>query len=314
QKRMYFLYEFDRMSTAYNMPGVFTIDARLDVERLKEAFHALVERHESLRTQFVLEGGHVFQRIVPASDFSVIEYHSSQSTADSLIDSFMRPFDLANEYPFRAGLIHLEEGGYILVFDMHHIISDGVSHEILLNDFWCLYRGETLPELPLQYRDYAEWQQSEAQASLVASHKAYWLDVFSEEVNVLELPTDYPRPLVKSDRGATSSFHLEPVMIDGLRELSKDSGVTMYMLFLAAYNVLLSKLSNTEDVVVGTPTSGRHHADLEAMVGMFVNTLALRNEVPGSARFLDFLQHVKQHTLSAFDHQLYQYEDLVEAL
>uniref|UniRef100_UPI0030EBB6A6 amino acid adenylation domain-containing protein n=1 Tax=Ascidiimonas meishanensis TaxID=3128903 RepID=UPI0030EBB6A6 len=314
QKRMYFLYEFDRLSTAYNMPGVFKIGKRLEVAKLTQAFQSLVRRHESLRTQFILEEGTVVQRIVSAEVFMVATYTSNEASADEVIDGFMRPFDLANDYPFRAGLIHLEEGGYILLFDMHHIISDGVSHEILLNDFWRLYRGDSLPELPLQYRDYAEWQQSDAQASLVASHKEYWLDVFSEEVNVLELPTDHSRPLVRTDEGGNAAFSLDKELVQQLQAIAKNEEVTTNILLLSAYYLLLGKLGNTEDVVIGSPVSGRLHFDLEGIVGMFINTLPLRNKPKSSLSFREFLHEVKANTLAAFDHQLYQYEDLVEAL
>ena len=168
--------------------------------------------------------------------------------------------------------------------------------------------------MALQYRDYSEWQRSLVQQELVANHKDYWLGVYEELPQALDLPLDHARPLLRSVRGSSISFKLDDDLIIGLRKLSQDTGATMYMVLLGIYNVLLGKLSNSEDIVIGTPTSGRYHIDLEGIVGMFVNTLALRNYPEGTKCFKDFLLELKQRTLASFDHELYQYEDLIDAL
>ncbi|CAC9975505.1 non-ribosomal peptide synthetase [Flavobacterium panici] len=314
QKRMYFLYEFDKESTAYNMPGFFRIGRPLDVSRLETAFAKLVSRHQSLRTVFEIVDGIPVQRILNENSFKMGHYSGNVSEIDGYINAFIRPFNLSAEFPIRISLMEVTGEDYLLMFDMHHIINDGVSHEILMREFWALYKGLQLDALRIQYTDYAVWQQSDSHQSLVSTHKSYWLDLYSKEINALDLPLDYPRPLYKGGQGSSHSLHLDKEKTAKLRSLAASSGVTVYTLFLAVYNVLLSKLCNQDDIIVGTPTAGRHHADLEGIVGMFVNTLALRNNVDSGISFKDFLASVHESTLSAFDHQLYQYEELVDAL
>ncbi|WP_340203774.1 condensation domain-containing protein, partial [Ascidiimonas sp. W6] len=314
QQRMYFLYEFDKASLSYNMPGIYRLTGELDVPHLKACFHQLVDRHESLRTFFEMRDSGVVQRIVPAADFEVLYKEGSSEDMQSVIDGFVRPFELCSAYPFRVALYQFAPREALLLIDMHHIISDGVSHQVLLEDFCKLYQGESLAPLSLQYRDYAHWQQDSLEEGTLADHRSYWLSVYKELPSQLSLPTDYPRPLIKTDHGRSTGITIEGRRLHKLRALAQEEGVTMYMLLLALYTLLLRKLSNQEDIVVGTPTSGRHHADLEGMVGMFVNTLALRYEVSGDQDFRSYLSLVKRCTLGAFDHQLYQYETLVEEL
>jgi len=314
QLRMYFLYEFDKSGTSYNMPGFFRIGGNFNISRLEYTFKELVSRHQSLRTVFEIVDGNPTQRILDGGSFEIGRYGGDTSDIDNIIGKFVRPFDLSKEYPFRVSLIEVLDEQPLLLIDMHHIINDGVSYKILMRDFWSLYHGADLPNLRIQYVDYAVWQQSETRQTLVAKHKGYWLDRFAEEITRLELPNDYARPLHLSNKGETYSITLDKSLSEGLRNLANSKGVTMYTLFLTIYNVLLGKLSNQRDIVVGTPTAGRHHSDLEGIVGMFVNTLALRNDVNLEETFKDFLAKVQENTLMAFDHQLYQYDELVDAL
>ena len=314
QKRMYFLYSFDKSSLSYNMPSVFRLGSAVDVSRLESSIKDLVLRHESLRTYFRFNQDDVYQVIGDGFDFSLTHYNSSESDLDGVIASFIRPFDLEHEYGFRSGLIRIDEGGYLLLFDMHHIISDGLSHDILYSDLLLLYQGLSLSDLSFQYKDYSEWQQSVSYQQKVSSHKSYWLDVYSEGFRVLDLPYDYPRPLDKDTRGGSIDFELDAALVSGIRSLSQDNGATMYMTLLSFYKILLSKLSNQEDIIVGTPTSGRHDSDLEGIVGMFVNTLALRSTPKGDQSYGSYLSDLKDMVISSFDHELYQYEDLVDAL
>ncbi|MCK8524439.1 condensation domain-containing protein, partial [Aquimarina sp. D1M17] len=314
QRRMYFLYEFDKGATSYNMPGFYKISGDYDASKLSSVFGTLVSRHESLRMVFDVVGDVPVQRVLAADGFE-LEYYSCGSEDVSLfLSDFVRPFDLSTDFPIRVGILDVSGEFSILMIDMHHIINDGVSQEILMREFWSLYQGLALPALRIQYTDYAVWQQSASHQDMVSSHKSYWLARYSEEVKVLDLPTDHVRSMHRSHAGAVHSFSFSTSDSDKLRSLASSSGVTMYTLFLAMYNILLSKLSNQSDIVVGTPTAGRHHADLEDVVGMFVNTLALRNEVAGELKISDFLSAIQDSTLSAFDHQLYQYEELVDAL
>ena len=214
----------------------------------------------------------------------------------------------------RVGLIEVKPQEHILMVDMHHIISDGVSQGILIKDFMSFYNNLELPEFKLQYKDYSEWQQSEKQQERISKQEKYWLNEFADEVTTLELSTDFKRPPVKSYEGNIVSFNLCTEETSKLKSIAETEGATLYMVLLSIYNVLLSKLSNQEDIVVGTPIAGRGHTDLENMIGMFVNTLPLRNYPKGELSFKKFLSEVKSKTLACFENQSYQYEELIDKL
>ncbi|MEL7148506.1 MAG: condensation domain-containing protein, partial [Bacteroidota bacterium] len=255
-----------------------------------------------------------FQRIQDFTSFDIKQYYCGNDELTEVISTFVQPFDLAKGPLIRVGLLETASGSYYLLTDLHHIITDGVSQGFLVNEFMTLYNGGSLPELILQYKDYAEWQQGAAQQEEIARQKAYWLNAFAEPSPVLELPTDHPRPMVSSHKGGSIDFKLEKQELVRLRQLANEQGTTMYMVVLSLFNVLLSKLSNQEDIVVGTLTAGRSHPDVEEMIGMFVNTLALRSYPTGGQSFTDFLTSVSKTTVSAFDNQSYPYEDLVDEL
>ena len=314
QRRMYFLYEFDKQSTTYNMPVFLRIGRNLDITQLNSAFQALVERHKTLRTLFALVENVPMQHIVPAEQFSVNQSKIKKEDLENTINSFVKPFNLSEELPVRVSLVEVVDEDYLLMIDMHHIINDGVSQQLLIKEFWDHYHNKTLPELRLQYTDYAYWQQGETHQELVQKHKSYWLQQFADEITAIDLPTDHSRPSKRSGKGGMYSFTLDDATGKKLKTIAKEAGTTNFTLFLALYNLFLSKLSNQEDIIIGTPTVGRHHADLENLVGMFVNTLVLRNQVDANIDFQQFLAAVQESTLTAFDHQLFQYEELVDSL
>ncbi|MCP4150286.1 MAG: amino acid adenylation domain-containing protein, partial [bacterium] len=201
-----------------------------------------------------------------------------------------------------------------LLIDMHHIITDGISQEVLLKEFTRLTQGENLQPTKLQYKDYAEWQNSSKQKHIVKQQEEYWLNLFAGEHPVLELPTDYPRPVKQSFEGSKHAFKIKTDETANLKETAKANETTLYMTLLAIYTILLSRLSEQLDIIVGTPTAGRRHIDLEKIIGMFVNTLAMRNYPEGGKTFREFLGEVKENTLNAFENQEYQFEELVENL
>ena len=205
----------------------------------------------------------------------------------------------------RVGLLELGIDSHLLIVDMHHIVSDGISIEILIREFTALYRGEELPEIRLRYRDYAGWRNKGGRGE-------YWREEFAGEIPVIELPTDYARPVVQSFAGGTVSFEIDGGAVNSLKALGLETGSTLFMVLVALYNIFLAKLGNGEDIVIGTPVSGRGDEDLEHIIGMFVNTLALRNCPLGEKTFIDFLEEVRERTLRAFENQDYPYEDLVE--
>ncbi|MVO98166.1 non-ribosomal peptide synthetase [Paenibacillus lutrae] len=343
QKRLYILNQLEGAELSYNMPGAFIITGPLDVERLELAFRQLIARHESLRTTFTVVDGEPMQRVQEQVPFALEVMRLAQAKAEEadkaggnesktvtqaageartladedillMVNKFVRPFDLGQAPLLRVGLTELERDRHLLLFDMHHIISDGVSMGILTEEFVRLYAGEGLPPLRIQYKDYAVWQQAGLPSERLNGQEAYWLDVFSGEIPVLNLPTDYARPAARRFRGDTVAFTLDAQRNERLNQLAAQTGSTLYMVLLAVYTTLLGKYSGQEDIVVGTPIAGRPHADLEPIIGMFVNTLAIRNSPEGENTFQSYLQKVKENALRAFENQDYPFEELVEKL
>ncbi|UII23763.1 non-ribosomal peptide synthetase [Fulvivirga ligni] len=313
QKRLYFLHSYNKESLAYNMTQAVTLKGVLDREKLDNAFKSLISRHDSLRTSFDFVDGVVVQRISDFTDFQ-IEYLEPQNDIENEVLSFIRPFDLSQAPLIRAGVIEVASDEHVLVVDNHHIISDGVTNGILLKEFMALYAGHSLPSLPLQYHDYVVWQQQEDQQAVLASQKDFWVNEFIDEVEELTLPMDYSRPLSSTNEGGIVWFNLGKGHTSALKALAGQENTTLFVVMLSIYNLLLGKLANTEDVVVGTSVSGRSHSDLESVTGVFINALALRNHPHGSKSFREFLREVNKRTFDAFEHQDYPYEDLVEAL
>lgn len=314
QKRMYFLQFLNQESIAYNEIQILEAKGILDRAKIKKALEKLVQRHESLRTFFELDNGAIVQKISKDIRFNIEEYVSDRKGIEAIIKAFIRPFDLATAPLFRFGIIQLSEQEHILILDMHHIITDGISKNTLISDFLTFYNGVELPDLKLQYKDYAEWQQSESEQQRIIKQKEFWLNQFSDDIPVLELPLDYARSTHKSNIGDFIEFNLETEETNALKTLTEGHNVSQFTLLLSIFNVVLSKVSNQEDIVIGTSMSGRLHADLEGILGMFVNVLPLRNYPDGNLSFLELLANVKSNTLACMDNQGYQFEDLIEAL
>ncbi|WP_256704689.1 condensation domain-containing protein, partial [Paenibacillus sp. FSL R7-0273] len=298
----------------YNMPGVVELAGKVDMERLEQAIRAVIARHESLRTSFRWTDGEPRQLVHEEVPFGWSCRDVEEAQAREFTRSFVRPFALDEAPLLRAGVLRLAEERYWLVWDMHHIVSDGVSMNILVSDFMAAYAGEELAPLRIQYKDFAVWQQGTLEVERMQAHEAYWLSAYAEEAPVLELPADRLRPAVPSSEGGRIHTEVNAKMLDALKRIAAETGATLYMVLLAAYNVWLHKYTGQSDIVVGTPVSGRTHGDTEPMIGMFVNTLALRNAPSGEKRFIDFVREVKKRTLSAFEHQDYPFEELVEKL
>ena len=313
QERLYFLYTFDPNALAYNMPQVLELTGEVNHNRVEETFRALIQRHESLRTAIVMKDEKPVQQIRDQVPFSV-EYLSTNTDVDATIQSFIRPFDLSDAPLIRVGLIRQSATSHLMIVDLHHIISDGVSQSLLIKDFMALYDSNLLPEAKFQYRDFVEWQQAEPQQAALEAQRKFWQQTFAEPVSVLDLPTDFARPKAKSFQGNHLPLVLTKEETRQLKAVGKKAGATMFMTLLSVFNVLLSKLSHQQDITVGTPVAGREHVDLESIVGMFVNTIAIRNYLNDETSFQDFLTEVKERTLASFEHQSFPYEQLIEEL
>ncbi|MDZ5669805.1 non-ribosomal peptide synthetase [Bacillus stercoris] len=315
QKRIYVLQQLEDGGTGYNMPAVLELEGKLNPERLDRAFKELIKRHESLRTSFAQDGGgDPVQLIHDEVPFTLQTTVLGDQTEQEAAAAFIKPFDLSQAPLFRAQIVKVSDERHLLLVDMHHIISDGVSVNILIREFGKLYNNRALPALHIQYKDYAVWQEGFKTGDTYKTQEAYWLKQLEGELPVLDLPADQPRPPVRSFAGDKVSFTLDQEAASGLHKLARENGSTLYMVLLAAYTALLSRLSGQEDIIVGSPIAGRPHKDLEPILGMFVNTLALRTRPEGGKPFVQYLQEVRETALEAYEHQDYPFEELVDKL
>ncbi|WP_258042491.1 non-ribosomal peptide synthetase [Paenibacillus sp. UNC499MF] len=314
QKRMYVLDQLGGGGTAYNVPGRLFIEGEVDRERLIRALRQASARHESFRTYFGLENGEVVQKIAEEAELDVPVSTVRAEEMEELQRQFVRPFDLGQAPLFRAHLFELETGGSVLLIDVHHAVADGYSMAVLLDEFIQIYQGRLLPPRNVHYKDFAVWQNGQLAQGKFGSQEAFWLQTLAGELPVLQMPTDYPRPASQSFKGNSFVQLPDRKLTEALYSLAKDKETTLYMVLLAAYNVLLAKYSGQEDIIVGTPAAGRRHADTESMAGMFVNTLAIRSKPEPSLAFGQFLQEVKRGSLAAFENQEYPFEEIVEKL
>jgi amino acid adenylation domain-containing protein len=314
QRRMYILNQISGETKSYNMPGMFDVSGNLDRGRLEEAARGLIERHESLRTSFHVIDGEVMQKIHGGVAFNVEYCESSEEGVGDLFLEFIRPFDLSGAPLLRMMVVRTGEDSHVLCFDMHHIVSDGVSLGVLIRDFIGLYEGEELTPVRLRYKDFSEWQHRIFATEAFRKQEGYWLDRFSGDLPVLNLPLDHPRPSVQSFEGDRIGHSIAGELYEGLQRLVKETGSTLYMVLLSAFNVFLSRYSGQNDIVVGSPMAGRSHSDLQNIIGIFVNTMVLRSNPEGEKSFLEFLGEVKRSTLEALENQEYPFEELVERL
>ncbi|UII31962.1 amino acid adenylation domain-containing protein [Fulvivirga ulvae] len=314
QRRLYFLYQFDSTSTVYNLPQTVRLTGIIDKERFNKAFQQLLQRHECLRTSFELINNEPLQKVHDEVNFGIEYLECQESELQLTTEKFIRPFDLQSAPLIRVGIVSTTPEEHLLIVDIHHIVTDGVSQAVLIQDFMAFYNHETLPPIALTYKDYAEWQQSEKQQEEIAKQRDFWKAQFASQPALLELPLDHKRPPVRKHGGAAVDFEISKAEAARLQAIADQEGATLFMVVLAIYNILLAKLCNQEDIVIGTPVAGRQHADLENLIGMFVNTVALRNYPASSHSFKDFLISVKENTHQCFAHQTYQYEELIDDL
>ncbi|MCP5052204.1 MAG: amino acid adenylation domain-containing protein, partial [bacterium] len=314
QKRLYLLHQVDVLSTNYNVPSSVLLEGPINKKKLAETFKQLIQRHDSLRTSFRMMDDVLVQVIHPEIDFEVEYFEPPEISGAPRLSDFIRPFDLSLAPLLRVRLIPKREREHLMMVDMHHIITDGTSMDLFIKEMMALYTGMELPPLKFRYRDYSQWQSSDIQREASRQQEQYWLTQFEGEIPVLQLPTDYSRPANRDFEGALLKFHLSPQQVSGLSHLVSETGATLYMALFTIYTILLSKVSGQEDIVVGTPVAGRRHVDLEAIIGMFVNTLAVRHYPTGWKTAKDFLKEVKERTVAAFDNQEYPFEDLVDHL
>ncbi|HLK61110.1 MAG TPA: amino acid adenylation domain-containing protein, partial [Chthonomonadaceae bacterium] len=328
QQRLWFLDQFDPNKSVYTIPMALRLSGSLDIQALQSSFDALRQRHETLRTVFAMVDGEPCQVIQPyapvalaLTDLAALEPELRAHEAQRLIaQEAQRPFSLAEGPLFRASLLRLGEEEHILLLTLHHIISDGWSQGVLIRELTALYnafaagRPSPLPELPIQYADYAVWQRNWLQGEVLDRQIGYWKGQLRGAPTLLELPTDRPRPPVQTFQGARKRYEFSEPLSQSIKQLAQQEGVTLFMTLLTAFNVLLSRYSGQDDIVVGTPIANRTQSDLEGLIGFFLNTLAMRTDLSGDPSFQELLGRVRETALGAYAHQDLPFEKLVDEL
>ncbi|MBV9110478.1 MAG: amino acid adenylation domain-containing protein, partial [Gemmatimonadetes bacterium] len=324
QERLWFLQRLQPESTPYNHFLAVRLDGALDAAALERALGEIVRRHEALRTVFPEQGGAPVQVVLPFAGFAlpVEEAHAPDEAAlRGLVSAeAARPYDLAGEPAFRARLLRLDARSHLLILATHHIATDGWSVGILQRELSALYaafrdgRAPRLDDLPVQYADYAAWQRAQLTGDVLDRQLAWWRRHLAGAPTLLALPTDRSRPAAQSYRGGVHRFTLPAALVAGLDELQRREGVTLYMVMLAAYQLLLARYAGADDVVVGSPIAARTQKELEGPIGFFVNTLVLRTRLGGDPAFREVLRSVRETTLGAWEHQDVPFEKLVEEL
>lgn len=315
QQRLFVLHRMFPLSLNYNLPGAFLIEGEPQIVRLNEAYRQLIERHESLRTAFIMDEERPEQLIASEFDSEIVELNWVGKTVEEAILLFIRPFDLNKPPLIRSLLAKLEEQKYLLLFDAHHIAVDGTSLAILAKEFLQIYAGMTLPSLLFQYKDYACALENYYQTPHLENQKKFWMNYLRGDLPVLNMPADFARKSSSDFNGERVTVKWEGSIFELLKKFAMQEKVTLNALILALLNVLLFRYTNQTDLLIGLPVAGRHlHPDLDKLVGMFINTLVLRAQPNGSKIFRDFLKEVFQDCVSIYENQDVPFEYLMDAL
>ncbi len=328
QQRLWFLHSLEPERPAYNLPGAIRLSGQLEIDVLHRCLNEILRRHEILRTRFIVVDGQPHQLIESDStlkiglvDLSALSTEEREAEMKRLISAEARlPFDLAECPLVRATVLRFANDERVLLLTLHHIIADGWSLGVLAREVGALYRAflgadqSPLAELAVQYVDFAAWQQKWLTTGVLQGHLDYWKDQLAGSPGLLDLPTDRPRPLIQTFRGATRTFELTAGLTRRLNDLSRSEDVTLFMTLLAAFKVLLAQYTRQFDLSIGTPIANRNRLEIEGLIGCFVNTLVLRTELSGNPGFRELLRRVRKVTLEAFDHQDLPFEKLVEEL
>jgi amino acid adenylation domain-containing protein len=327
QQRLWFFDQLVPNNAFYNTPAAVHLTGILNLAALERTFNEIVRRHEALRTKFVTVQGQPVQVIAPTLEtlLPVIDLRDfpqaeRETQAQRLAtQEAQRPFDLSKDPLLRVKLLRLDESDYVLLLILHHIVSDGWSMGVLIREIAILYTAISseqpaqLPSLPIQYADFAHWQREWLQGELLAGQLAYWRQQL-HGISVLNLPTDRPRPAVQTYQGATQLLQLPKSLSKALEALSQREGTTLFMTLLAAFQVLLYRYTQQEDITVGSPIANRNRSEIEGLIGFFVNSLVLRTDLSGNPTFRELLSRVREVALGAYAHQDLPFEKLVEEL
>jgi amino acid adenylation domain-containing protein len=314
QKRMYILNLLEgKDAVTYNISNMLQINGKLDIPGLEKAFKKLIHRHEALRTSFAMIEDNPVQIVHDHAAFNLGYKECDREEAKQRAKCFIRPFDLTGAPLMRVEVIKIDEK-YTLMVDIHHIVADGTALQVLIYEFSTLSGNKTLPHLKIHYKDFAAWQNKLLDSGVIKNQEDYWLNRFKGQIPILDLPTDYPRPAIRSTEGDIIYFEIDKQLTKKTKNLRSGTGTTLYMLILAVYNILLSMYTLQEEIIVGTPLTGRNHADLQDIIGTLANLVAMKNQPTKDKKFTGFLKEVKENALQAYENQDFQFETLIEKL
>ncbi|WP_086691624.1 amino acid adenylation domain-containing protein [Nostoc sp. T09] len=328
QARLWFLEQWQPGSSYYNFSIAVRLQGLLNIAALEQSLNEIVRRHEALRTTFTVVDEQPVQKITPTWSIRLPVIDLRELPRDARIAETQRlakleakqSFDLTNGPLLNIILLQQAEEEYVLILTMHHIISDAWSSGVIVRELTALYdafctgKSSPLPELPIQYADFAVWQREYLQKERLASQMGYWKQQLGGNLPVLQLPTDRPRPAIQTSNGQRQSFELSSSLTQALKTLSQQEGVTLFMTLLAAFQTLLYRYTGQEDILVGSPIANRNRSEIEGLIGFFVNTLVLRTDLSGNPSFRELLKRVREVTLGAYTHQDLPFEQLVEEL
>ncbi|NOU17168.1 MAG: amino acid adenylation domain-containing protein [Bacteroidales bacterium] len=315
QKRIFVIQKMNGSTNIFNIHAAFKLEGKLNIDILEESLKSIIKRHEALRTSFVIADGNPVQRIHDFVDFK-IEYDNIQNEdkINHRVVDFIKPFDFSKPPLLRVLLIKMEDEKFILVVDIHHIISDGVTSEIIANEWLKLYEGSNIAEPIFQYKDFSEWQNSKYYKELIKKQEDFWLNEYKILPPLIDLPLDYKRGEVNKYQGNFIEWTINKEVTKKINNLIVKSEATMFTVLLSVYYVLVYKYTNIKDIVIGFPVTGRNENSFNNTLGMFVNMLAIRNRIDGNWKYLVFLEAVKKRVLNALENQEYPFDELVNRL
>ncbi|MEH2438441.1 MAG: amino acid adenylation domain-containing protein [Nostoc sp.] len=326
QQRLWFLDRLEPGNPAYNISLAVNLKGKLDVPLLEQSLNEIIRRHETLRTTFTTVNGQPMQIIAPSLKLSLIDHQKNIESQDDaairqlLTQESQRPFDLTQGPLLRTQLLRLANQEHILLLEMHHIISDGWSAEVFLQEIALLYKGfltrssSPLPSVSIQYKDFAHWQRQWLQGEILQTQLSYWKQQLEGMPPALQLPTDRPRPAVQTSHGAQQSIQLSEAVIKELKAIARQQGITLFMLLLAAFQTFLYRYTGQDDIAIGTPIANRNREEVKGLIGFFVNTLVLRADMSGNPTFDELLTRVKKVAVEAYTHQDLPFDQLVEVV
>ncbi|MBU7585509.1 MAG: amino acid adenylation domain-containing protein [Nostoc sp. TH1S01] len=327
QERLWFLYQLQQDSSTYNVSFAFRLKGLLNIPVLEDSLNAIIQRHEILRTNFLASQNNTVQVIAPSLNLTLpvvnlqaLPDREKETQVLQLVkNEVQQPFDLTQGL-LRSSLVQLGDREYLLLLSVHHIAFDGWSEGVLWRELTALYtafltgKPSPLTELSIQYADFAVWQRQWLQGQVMDTQLDYWKQQLADAPPLLELPTDRVRPPIPTNRGGTKHFQIDEHLTQKLKSLSEKSGATLFMTLLTGFVILLSRYSNQQDILVGSPIANRNRSEIESLIGFFVNILVLRTDVSGNPSFWELLQRVRQVAMEAYSHQDVPFEKVVEAL